>query len=333
MTMSRKTLSIGGATYDLFVRAGKGALRTDATGRMLNLPLGEKIRVQQVIETCGGGAANTSVGLARLGCSAFFCGIIGSDQWGERLLAAFQAEHVDTRCATIVEGETTSFSIILSANSGERVILYDPGTNAHLHDANFDRESVAEMDWIYLNHIHERSCVIENDIMAMLRQKPSMGMTWNPGGSQLKDGIGDKGNRMLLAETDLLILNMEEALAFTGRSNAEDAVAALLDGGAVAVCICDGRRGTIGATGRERWHCSVWNEAPVVDTTGAGDAFGSGATWARLHGLDLPQILRAGTINATGVIGAIGAQAGLLTDTEMKRRLHEIHLDVTERIP
>ncbi len=325
-----RTLSIGGATYDLFVRTGNDVLREDRGRKVLELPLGDKVRVQQVIETCGGGAANTAVGLARLGCAAHFCGILGSDQWGQRQLENFHSEGVDATGATVVEGETSSFSIILSASSGERVILYDPGTNAHLHDANFDRQSAAGMDWMYLNHLHERSCVIEDDIAAMLEKNERIGMTWNPGGSQLKTGMKESKMRRLLAHTDLLIFNKEESLLFTRETSVETAMTALLDAGVRIVCVCDGKNGATTSDGEKRWHCPVIGDAPIIDTTGAGDAFGTGATWALLCGMDLPEMLRAGTISATGVLGAIGAQAGLLTDTEMRQRLQTTHLDVIE---
>ena len=75
-----KTVSIGGATYDLFVRTDRRLLKESGDGEMLSLPVGAKIHVDQVVETCGGGASNSSVGLARLGCKAGFSGIIGSDQ-------------------------------------------------------------------------------------------------------------------------------------------------------------------------------------------------------------------------------------------------------------
>lgn len=297
---------------------------------MLTLPLGEKIRVEQVIETCGGGAGNTAVGLARLGCTAHFSGILGSDQWGQRLLENFRTENVDAHGATIVEGETSSFSIILTAKSGERVILYEPGTNAHLHDATFDRECAATMEWIYLNHIHEHSCVIEDDIVALLKKNPAMGFTWNPGGPQLTAGIGDKSNQILLRETDLLVFNKEEARTFTGKKTIDAALDALLVHGVAIACISDGKNGCFAADGKKRLHCPVIPDAPIVETTGAGDAFGTGATWALLQGFDLPTMLRAGTINATSVIGAVGAQAGLLTDIEMRQRLQDSQLDVEE---
>lgn len=325
-----RTLSIGGATYDLFVRTGPDILGEDRVHRTLALPLGGKIKVQQVIETCGGGAANTSVGLARLGAIAHFCGILGSDQWGHRLLENFRAEGVDPCAATIVEGETSSFSIILSAGSGERVILYDPGTNAHLHDATFDREHAATMDWIYLNHLHEQSAVIENDIAEILEQHPRIGLTWNPGGTQLKTGIADATITRLLARTSLLVCNTEEVLRFTGEETVEAAIRILHGRGVRIACVCDGKNGAIGSNEETRWHCPIVNDAPVVDTTGAGDAFGTGMTWALLRQLDLPTALKAGTMNATSVIGAIGAERGLLTDIEMRARLRDTSLDVVE---
>ncbi len=328
-TNARRTLSIGGATYDLFVRTGPGMIAEDSGKKILALPLGAKVRVEQVIETCGGGASNTAVGLSRLGCTAHFCGILGSDQWGQRLLENFRKEGVDARCTTVVERETSSFSIILSAGSGERVILYDPGTNAHLHDANFDREHAATMDWLYLNHIHERSCVIEDDIVGILEKNPSIGLTWNPGGPQLTAGMRDETAQALLRQTDLLLCNKEEALLFTGKKTLDAAMDALLEHGVRIACISDGKRGSVGAEGKRRVRCPVLDTA-VVETTGAGDAFGTGATWALLQGLDLPMLLRAGTINAASVIGAIGAQAGLLTDIDMHNRLKDVRLDVEE---
>ncbi|KKW39563.1 hypothetical protein A2454_02440 [Candidatus Peribacteria bacterium RIFOXYC2_FULL_55_14] len=326
--MSLRTISIGGATYDVFVRLDRSTVEAYSGEHALKLPLGDKIRVQEVIETCGGGASNTAVGLARLGCSAGFCGIIGDDQWGEKLRLNLEREGVDTGCLTVVEGEVSSFSIILSASSGERVILYDPGTNEHLHDATFDRERAGKTDWLYLNHIQEQSCVIEDDIIGMLAQKDGPRLTWNPGGCQIEAGMEAANNSALLARTTLLQLNKGEALKFSKRETVKEAIKALLKKGVKNVVVTDGKNGTDASDGKNLYHCPVVEDNKVLDTTGAGDAFGTGMTWALLSGLPLSEALRAGTINAASVVGTIGAQAGLLTDTEMQRRLKETKLDV-----
>ncbi len=329
--MKKKTVSIGGATYDLFVRTNHEVISSCEDCKhnaAFTLPLGAKIRVKEVIETCGGGASNTSVGFARLGCDASFCGIVGSDQWGEKLVENFRKEGVNTDCMTTVEGEVTSFSLILSASGGERVILYDSGTNTHLHDATFDRAFVDTADWVYLNHIQEDSCVIQDDLIAMLANDELQHFTWNPGGHQIEIGFEEENNTKLLSQTDLLLLNKEEALAFSQTRTVDDALHAFINLGVRIVCITDGANGTIATDGTKNYHCPIVKDTKVIDTTGAGDAFGTGATWALLQGYDLPTALKTGTINSASVVSAIGAQAGLLTDTEIIAKLQATELQV-----
>lgn len=321
-------MSIGGATYDLFVRIPHEKVHGDEKSPFFTLPLGDKIRVQDVLETCGGGASNTSVGLSRLGCDASISSVVGADQWGDKLIQNFQKEGVDTASLTIVEKETTSFSLILSGSSGERVILYEPGTNEHLHDAIFDRAAAAEVDWMVLNHIQEQACVIEDDLVEILKKK-KVRLTWNPGGCQIDAGIVSENNRLLLSHTALLVLNKEEALKFTGAEEISEALNRLLSCHVQYVCITDGSRGTVATDGQKLYRCPVDPSAKVIDTTGAGDAFTTGVTWALLRGLALPESLVAGTINSGSVVGAIGAQAGLLTDIDMRTRMKSTSISVS----
>ena len=318
--MSSRTLSIGGLTYDLFVQVEHDVAK-DAQGRnMLQLPLGEKVRIQSVTATCGGGAANTSVGLRRLGCTSGCCGVVGNDEWGSDIIKTFENERVDRCGLTIVEGEPTSFSIIMIAETGERVILNTPGTNTHLQDVTFDREAAMNADWVYLNHMQRVSCAIDDDMVTLLQSAAPPHLTWNPGGCQIEEGIHAKNIAALLTHTDLMLLNKEEALAFTRTHTIDEALKTLFTAGCTVACITDGAHGSYAADGKHRYHCEVLHD-PVVDTTGAGDAFGSGMTWALLSGLDLPTALRAGTINAMSVVGAIGAQKGLLTETQMQSKI------------
>lgn len=328
--MGKKTLSIGGATYDLFVRLPKDTVHECEKTASFALPLGAKIRVDQLIETCGGGASNTSVGLSRLGCSACFEGIVSSDQWGEKLMQTLQAEGVDTSCVTIVEDEVSSFSIILSGSSGERVILYESGTNTHLRDSTFDKEKLSDVDWVYLNHIQEGSCEIQDDIVEMLAVDSGPKLTWNPGGCQIDAGLEPKNNSALLAHTELLLLNKEEALAFTKTTDIESAIKKLLATGVANVAITDGGRGVAASDGNTMYRCPVVSKVEILDTTGAGDAFGTGVTWGLLEGLLLPDALKTGSINAASVVGAIGSQTALLTDTEIRARLDTTDLNVTD---
>lgn len=328
----KKTLSIGGATYDLFVRVPHTIIDDEGGKKQFSLPLGEKIRVEDIQETCGGGACNTAVGFARLGCSAHFEGVIASDQWGEKILDTMQDEGVVTDAATIVEHEVSSFSIILSASGGERTILYEQGTNTHLHEVTFDKDLLSSMDWIYLNHLQQENCSIQDDIVAMLAKKPIAHLTWNPGGCQIDRTLYEENNALLAKETDVLLLNKEEALRFTQKDTLEDALHAMITAGVKVACITDGARGTTASDGVYRYHCPIIPNTVVLDTTGAGDAFGTGLTWALLEGMTLSEALISGTIQAASVVGHYGAQAGLLTDIEIREKQKSISIDV-EKIP
>jgi len=320
---SLHSLSIGGATYDLFLTFEKGVeLGHDA----ITFPVGGKTPIRSVTELCGGGAANTSVGFSRLGCAASFCGVLGSDQWGEVMLQTLKKERVDTSSATIVEGETSSFSVIVTAGN-DRSILAAPGVSEHLHDVTFDQEAVSHADIVYLNHLSESSCVIENDMVRMLSSSAGH-LTWNPGGCQIEAGMHAPDKIALLRHTNLLLLNKEEASLFTDTKTIEEAMTKLIEAGVEHVCITDGKHGVFAASKSERWHCPII-KTTVVDTTGAGDAFGTGATWALKKGLGLQKALVAGTLNAVSVVSAIGAQTGLLTEKEMIEKLPQHPLAIS----
>jgi sugar/nucleoside kinase (ribokinase family) len=254
--------------------------------------------------------------------------VIGNDQWGDKMLQNFEKEGVSTGCLTIVEDEVSSFSIILSASSGERVILYEAGTNEHLHDVTFNKCTASEMDWIYLNHIQETTKVIEDDLIEMLSAPNAPGLTWNPGGSQIIAGCSAGNTPAILSHTDILLLNKTEALEFSKQSSLKSAFETLFAHGPKIICITQGKEGVVASDGTEVLHCPTATDKSV-DTTGAGDAFGTGATWAISQGQTLKESLKAGTLNAASVVNAVGSQAGLLTDTKMEENMKSMHLEVS----
>lgn len=321
-------MSIGGATYDLFVQVNHDLCKNHEDIKAFVLPLGEKVPVENVKETCGGGACNTSVGLARLGCSAHFSGVIGDDQWGQKLLENFKKENVATDSLTVVEDEVSSFSIILSASDGERMILYTPGTNLHLDDVTFHQEKAKTMDWVYLNHIPDDSFEIEDDLVKIFEAPGAPGLTWNPGGHHLREGMNQKNTKALLTHTTLLLLNEEEALIFTKTDSIQDAMRSLKGAGVHIVCISRGKKGALATDGTNLYECPIMTGFPCIDTTGAGDAFGTGMTYGLIQGFSLQEAMKTGTINAASVVSKLGAQAGLLTDTDIQSALKTTPLDV-----
>jgi sugar/nucleoside kinase (ribokinase family) len=321
--------SIGGAAFDVFIRAAHTIAKNDAGEEQIQFPLGGKVKVKSVIQSCGGGATNTSVGFSRLGLHAGFCGIIGNDEWGQGIQENLRKEGVNTDAAVIVEGETSSFSIILvDSASGKRTVLYSGNVNAHLSDAVFPKDMLCKSSWLFLNHLTDVSQVILDDFLDVVQCEKTK-FAWNPGGTQIQEGYEAPLIKDLLQETKILFLNAEEAKTFTRSESIEEALKVGTSSGASVMCITDGGKGAYLSDGKNILFCPSLPETKVVDATGAGDGFAVGVTWAIMKGMSLSEAIQAGMISAASVISQVGTQAGLLTDTEIRSRLSETTLTVS----
>ena len=235
-----------------------------------------------------------------------------------------------TDAAVVVEGEVSSFSIILvDTASGRRTILYSPNVNAHMCDPVFARDILRRSSWLFLNHLSDVSCVILDDCLDIVAKPGGLKFAWNPGGSQIRAGYAEPLTGKLLKQTDILFLNAEEARTFTKEEAVHDALRICINAGTKIMCITDGANGAFLSDGTSVWRCRHGSPIEVVDTTGAGDAFAVGVTWGVWRGLTLPACLQAGMINAASVIAYVGTQAGLLTETEIRQRLSTADLPVT----
>ena len=81
-----------------FQVVGFGALNVDKLFKVNRIACAEEESfIGAHEESCGGSAANTAVGLARLGVKVGFIGKVGKDREGELLLEDFSEEGVDVR--------------------------------------------------------------------------------------------------------------------------------------------------------------------------------------------------------------------------------------------
>ena len=92
---------------------GVGALNLDKIYRVPRIAKpGEEVFVIEAMQSAGGSAANTIVGLARLGVSTGFIGAVGKDSDGDFLVAELQREGVDTSAISNSKKERYILSIL-----------------------------------------------------------------------------------------------------------------------------------------------------------------------------------------------------------------------------
>jgi ribokinase len=303
------------------------------------LPYGGKQKIEEIHETLGGGAHNTSVAFARLGLKSAYCGLIGDDLWGKKILANLEAEGVSSELLSITENEKTSFSVILNSFEGERTVLNYLGANHLFTEEYFPLAKIMQSRWIFLNHLSGEANRLVKKVKLILENKNNIKLAWNPGGVQLKNGA--KKFTEILKKTSVLFLNKEEAEQFSSLTcnkkldnirnayNVNSIFQYFHKLGVKNVVITDGRNGAQASNGKERLYCPALKEKRK-DTLGAGDSFASGFTGALMLNNNLQTALKFGTINATSVVNHYGAQQGLLKIDKIQKALEIKKIKITK---
>jgi len=174
--------------------------------------------------------------------------------------------------------------------------------------------------WFYGTSMHGESFETLEKLFIFMRNH-SVKTVFNPNCNVLMKGISHV--KTILSYTDILILNKEEAHMLIQDSCTPAVLAEhLMSFGPKIVVVTDGADGaTIHVCSRwtgkeEAWHVAPAKNRKVVETTGAGDAFGSGFVSGLARGKDVHSSVLMAVLNAESVIGACGAKEHVLSRKE-----------------
>ncbi len=266
-----------------------GSANLDLVASTARLPLpGETVLGTAYAEHPGGKGLNQAVASARSGALTAFVGALGSDDAGDRLRGVLAGEHIDAECTTTVDAPTGRALIVVDA-TGENSIVVIPGANASVSPSPDRPQAKVVLAQLEIPIATVRSILTSaraDGSIVILNPAPAAPLPVE-----------------LIALCDVIVPNQRELQQLGG-------VRQLLDAGCEAVVTTLGGDGVDVHTAKGVTHIAAF-EVPVVDTTGAGDAF-CGALAARLAaGDDLLGATRwaaaAGAL-ATTVAGAVPAQ-------------------------
>lgn len=105
---------------------------------------GQTITATGARRELGGKGANQAVAARRAGAVVRFVGAVGVDPAGDELVAALDAEGIDTSGVARIEHELTGRAIVSVDSSGENLITVVPGANGAI-DADAVRASFEEV--------------------------------------------------------------------------------------------------------------------------------------------------------------------------------------------
>lgn len=321
-TSNYDVLTIGAATRDVFVQSSRFKNIKDPAapdGLDACFPLGAKIDLNNVVFETGGGATNAAVTFARFGLKTACIARVGKDAGGKEIKEKLTKEGIDTSYIQTDDKQHTGYSFILVSETGQRAILVYRGAAAKIDAKQINWKRI-KPEWVYLTSLAGDEALLKKVFLEA--KKIGSRIVWNPGNAELS--LGFKKLTPYLLQCDILLLNREEAAALANMPPRHlDAITHAL--GTLprqAIVITDGANGAYMHSRGSMWYAPVL-PGKRINTTGAGDAFGSAFAAGAIKTGNLEKAFCAGMLNAFGVITHMGAKAGILkrfpSSAEMRR--------------
>lgn len=270
----------------------------------------------------GGKGSNQAVAAARLGGAVGFISRLGPDTFGDLARRTYAEEGIDTRFVfDSPEHATGAAAIIIDQARGENAIIVYPGACNHLTAADVDRAG----DMIAAAAVFMTN--LEVPVTAAMRglelaRRAGVATILNPAPALAVPPE-------MFALCDYVTPNEPEVSGLTGIAvaslgDAERAADALLARGARHVVVTLGENGALVRDARGSRHLPAVEAGPVVETTGAGDAFNGGFAVALGEGADLAAAARFGCVVAGLSVTRAGTAPSMPRRAEADRLLRQV---------
>jgi ribokinase len=266
----------------------------------------EESFIQEHSEACGGSAANTIVGLARLGCKVGFVGKVAGDREGALLLEDFRREDVDTAGVVRAEHGDSGHVIGFVDEKGDRALYIDSGVNDTIRLHEVRAKYVSQARFLHLtSFVGEESFQTQKQLLEML---PETRVSFDPGALYARKGLNQL--EPIIKKSYVLMPNASELKLITGEEDYCKGADVLIGMGVKILAVKLGIDGCYVTDGRERLRVEAF-KVKAVDTTGAGDAFCAGFLYGLLNKKSLHDCGRLGNFVASRCVMKMGARAGL----------------------
>ncbi|MBR0134498.1 carbohydrate kinase family protein [Candidatus Saccharibacteria bacterium] len=309
-----RIVSIGAALQDVYL-IDHDDFGTNSRGYFNQLELGTKVDIDTIQFSTGGGATNAATTFARNNHESIFMGCIANDPAGDAIIGSLDDEGIDASYVTYTTRAHTGYSVLLLAPSGERTILTCRGASAKFELLNPDDLETINPDWLYVTTFRGNMDMLDQ----FFTKAKSLGskIMFNPGNLEL-----DHKRKLLglLSDVDVLLVNKQEAKKIVDGSTLLELINRIKNYVPTAI-ITDSHQGAIATNQEEIYRIGLYEDVKVKDSTGAGDAFGSGFLAAFAGGKSFKDSLIFASANSTSVVQKIGSKAGIINQNT---KLHDM---------
>lgn len=298
---------------DLYDVVGVGCHAVDLLCMMDRYPVeDEKIEVDSIEMQGGGNIATALVAVTRLGGKAAFQGVVGDDQYRDRIVSDLMKEGVDTGCLKVKAGNNPLAFIIINKSSSTRTIIYTRKNVPYFYPEDIRTDIIRLGKVILIDFYYPEASLRASEIAR---------------GAGIPVVVDAERRCELSCE---IMNNATHIIASRGFAEWFTGYGAEVGPGDVLmkfydmvkspfVCITLGSEGAIGYEGNtgKIFHQKAFR-VDVVDTTGAGDVFHGAFAFFLARGYSFREALRYSSACAAIKCRSVGGRRGIPSLDEVK---------------
>lgn len=280
--------------------------------------MGETILGNSFVLGPGGKGSNQAVAAAMAGGRTHFITRLGKDAFADIARATWAKAGVHPEVTEDADSYTGAAYIFIENATGNNAIIVAPGAAGRVSVEDVEaRRGLIESASVFVTQLEQPIPAAHRALE--IARAAGVRTILNPAPAATLDDA-------ILRLCDYVTPNESEAEALTGLpvttvAEAEKAADALMARGVGAVVITLGDKGALYRDKARSVHVPVISSGPVVETTGAGDAFNGGFAVALAEGMDVVDAVRFGCATAGISVTRPGTAPAMPARAEIDARL------------
>jgi sugar/nucleoside kinase (ribokinase family) len=262
----------------------------------------------ETVSDCGGSATNSLVAAASFGASCFHTCKVSNDEDGIRYLQSLKAAGVGHKGnMASADSMPTGKCLILVTPDAKRTMTTALNVSSLMDESDLDLDQISNSKIFYIEGYmvtSEENYKVVLKALSHLKDFPDVKIALSLSDPGIVMGFKDKFHEIESFGLDYIFGNDDEAMAFVGSDNIEDAFVALKKKSYVSI-ITMGEKGSA-VVSNEGVINTPKVDIQAIDTNGAGDIFAGSFLYSLLHNDDLNSCAEFANYGASKVVETFG---------------------------
>jgi sugar/nucleoside kinase (ribokinase family) len=262
----------------------------------------------ETVSDCGGSATNSLVAAASFGASCFHTCKVSDDEDGTRYLQSLKEAGVGHKGSMASsDSMPTGKCLILVTPDAKRTMTTALNVSSLMDESDLDLDQISNSRIFYIEGYmvtSEENYKVALKALNHLKDFPDVKIALSLSDPGIVMGFKDKFHEIESFGLDYIFGNDDEAMAFVGSNNIEDAFVALQKKSYVSI-ITMGEKGSA-VVSNEGVINTPKVDIQAIDTNGAGDMFAGSFLYSLLQNDDLKTCAEFANYGASKVVETFG---------------------------